>query len=92
MKAGFENAVREQKSHRRGRLEVIRGRNGGHVVDDGSRMSGANGCRGASWSELTATPRSMSANWSRMDSPSPGHRRPIFLQLQKMWYCPDFNM
>ena len=32
--------------------------NGGHVVDDGSRMSGANGCRGASWSELTATPRS----------------------------------
>ena len=31
-------------------------RNGDPVVDDGSRVSGANGCRGASWSEPTATP------------------------------------
>ena len=67
-------------------------KNGGHVVDDGSTMSGANGCRGASSSKLTATPRSMGANWSWMDSLSPGHRRPIFPQLQELWYCPDFNL
>ena len=30
-KAGFENAVQGQTSHRRGRLEVIKGKNGGHV-------------------------------------------------------------
>ena len=64
---------------------MIRGRNGGHVVDDGSRVSGANGCcRGASWNELTATPRSMSANWSRMGLPVPGHLDPSFSPTTKI--------
>ena len=42
-------------------------RNGGHVVDDGSRMSGVNGERGALDGELDANPAERRAIWS-------GHR------------------
>ena len=64
-------------------------RNGGHVVDEGARMSGAIDCWGLLWSEerlmasLTAAPRSgvrSGAGTIFMD-------RIPFLRLQALWYA-----
>ena len=64
-------------------------RNGGHVVDEGARMSGAIDCWGMLWSEerlmasLTATPRSgvRSGAGTVFTASTP------FLQLQALWYA-----
>ena len=64
-------------------------RNGGHVVDEGPRMSGAIDCWGMLWSEeclmasLTATPRSgvPSGAGTVFMASTP------FLQLQALWYA-----
>ena len=64
-------------------------RNGGHVVDEGARMSGAIDCWGMLWSEellmarLTATPRSgvRSGAGTVFMASTP------FFQLQALWYA-----